>query len=139
MEITESLIITNPSVAVEILSKLKEKGVRIAIDDFGTGYSSLSFLHYFPFDILKIDRSFVSNMAEHSKSLKIVKGISDLAHTLDMKIVAEGVETAEDLQTITSLGCNYYQGYYCTPPLSGEEMAALLRNRTRLTYLKRDI
>ncbi len=138
MEITESLIITNPSVAVEILSKLKEKGVRIAIDDFGTGYSSLSFLHYFPFDILKIDRSFVSNMSEHSKSLKIVKGISDLAHTLDMKIVAEGVETAEDLQTITSLGCNYYQGYYCTPPLSGEEMAALLRNRTRLTYLKRD-
>lgn len=138
MEITESLIITNPSLAVDILYRLKEKGVRIAIDDFGTGYSSLSFLHYFPFDILKIDRSFVSNMSENSKSMKIVKGIAELAQTLEMKIVAEGVETAEELQTVTSLGCNYYQGYYCTPPLSAEEMAALLRNRTRLTYLKRN-
>lgn len=138
MEITESLIITNPSLAVEILSKLKEKGVRIAIDDFGTGYSSLSFLHYFPFDVLKIDRSFVTNMTDNRKSMKIVRGITELAHTLDMKIVAEGVETAEDLQSITDLGCNYYQGFYCSPPLSGTEMAALIRNRTKLTYLKRD-
>lgn len=138
LEVTESLIITNPSVAVDILTKLKDKGIRLAIDDFGTGYSSLSFLHYFPFDILKIDRSFIVNMSHNANSLKIVKGIAELAHNLEMNIVAEGVETAEDLEHIITMGCHFYQGYYSAPPLSADEMAKLLRNRARLTYLKRD-
>ncbi|MBN1332991.1 MAG: EAL domain-containing protein [Synergistales bacterium] len=139
LEVTESLIITNPSVAVDILTKLKDKGIRLAIDDFGTGYSSLSFLHYFPFDILKIDRSFIANMSHNTNSMKIVRGIAELAHNLEMVIVAEGVETSEDLDHITAMGCHYYQGYYSAPPLSAEEMAKLLRNRARLTYLKRNM
>jgi len=126
-------------VAVDILTKLKDKGIRLAIDDFGTGYSSLSFLHYFPFDILKIDRSFIANMSHNANSLKIVRGIAELAHNLEMLIVAEGVETSEDLEHITAMGCHYFQGYYSAPPLSAEEMAKLLRNRARLTYLKRNM
>jgi len=139
LEITESMIITNPSFAVDILSRLKEKGLKLAIDDFGTGYSSLSFLHYFPFDLLKIDKSFISNMSQNINSQKIVKGIADLAHNLDMELVAEGVEKAEDLEQITSMGCQFYQGYFTSPPLSPDSMAKLLRNRARLTYLNRDM
>ena len=137
MEITESMIITNPSFAVEVMSKLKEKGIKIAIDDFGTGYSSLSLLNYFPFDMIKIDRSFISSMSENRKNRRLVKSITELARNLEMEVVAEGVETAEDLQSVTALGCSYYQGFYSAPPLSGEEMATLIRNRTKLTYINR--
>jgi len=135
MEVNESMIISNPSFAVEIMSKLKERNIRIAIDNFGTGYSSLSLLNYFSFDMIKIDRSFVSSMSENRKSRRLVKSITDLAQNLEMEVTAEGVETAEDLQVVTSLGCSYYQGFYSAPPLSGEEMATLIRNRTKLTYI----
>ncbi|MFN7929558.1 MAG: bifunctional diguanylate cyclase/phosphodiesterase [Blastocatellia bacterium] len=126
LEITESLVIGEPIQAADVLHKLKALGVKLSLDDFGTGYSSLSYLHRFPFDILKIDRSFVGRMEEDANSSQIVETIILLAHKMRMAVVAEGIETAAQQQQLWTLGCRYGQGYHFSKPLPAAQLEALL-------------
>jgi diguanylate cyclase (GGDEF)-like protein len=130
LEITESVVMANGECAVTVLDKLKSIGVQIAIDDFGTGYSSLAYLKRFPIDILKVDRSFIRDIPADSGDMKITRAIIAMAHGLRLKVVAEGVETAEQLQFLRSLSCDAVQGYFLYRPLREEEVAdALKANR----------
>src|SRR5215212_9692080 len=117
LEITETVVMENPELAAVTLAKLRGLGLRLSIDDFGTGYSSLSYLNRFPVDTLKIDRSFVTSMNETDDSSQIVKTIITLAGNLGMQVVAEGVETEEQLEQLRSLKCQYAQGFYFSKPL----------------------
>lgn len=119
LEITESSLVDDPDLARSMLLKLKEQNVKLSMDDFGTGYSSLSYLHQFPFDTLKIDRSFILRLQKEGK--EIVQTIVALAHTLGMDVVAEGVETKEQLEALVKLKCQYGQGYYFGKPQKSEE------------------
>jgi diguanylate cyclase (GGDEF)-like protein len=130
VEITESTIIDNASQAAEMLLRLRELGVRIDLDDFGTGYSSLSYLHKFEMDTIKIDRTFVSNIGEAGENAEIVKSIVNLARSLDLDVIAEGVERPEQLALLKSLGCELVQGYLFSPPLTAEAARTLLRARS---------
>ncbi|MDJ1182795.1 putative bifunctional diguanylate cyclase/phosphodiesterase [Roseofilum casamattae] len=127
LEITESTIINHGELVTSTLQQLKERAIALCMDDFGTGYSSLSYLHRFPFDVLKVDKSFISNMGEEDKKLDIVRTIVNLAHHLKMEAVAEGVETAEQLQILSELGCEWGQGYYFSRPLDRDRASELLR------------
>ncbi|HSZ07805.1 MAG TPA: EAL domain-containing protein [Steroidobacteraceae bacterium] len=130
LEITESAVMSNAECAVSVLEKLKSTGVQIAIDDFGTGYSSLAYLKRFPIDILKIDRSFIRDIPADSGDMKITRAIIAMAHGLRLKVVAEGVETAEQLKFLGSQSCDAVQGYFLYRPLREEELADVLkRNR----------
>jgi EAL domain-containing protein (putative c-di-GMP-specific phosphodiesterase class I) len=103
--------------------------VSIAIDDFGTGYSSLSYLHQFPLDTLKIDRAFVASMDTSSSSRRIVLSIAQLAHSLDMVIVAEGIEERAQMDALRALGCQYGQGYYMSKPMAADDIVELIKTR----------
>ncbi|STT78696.1 diguanylate cyclase/cyclic diguanylate phosphodiesterase [Klebsiella pneumoniae] len=116
LEITESDVFNENTRSLEILSQLREQGIQISIDDFGTGYSSLSCLSYFPFDKIKIDRSFVINIPEQKDDLDIVRLIISMGKSLHMRIVAEGVETEEQLASLQALGCDLVQGYLIGKP-----------------------
>jgi diguanylate cyclase (GGDEF)-like protein len=130
LEITESVVMSNGESAVGVLEKLKSIGVQIAIDDFGTGYSSLAYLKRFPIDILKVDRSFIRDIPTDSGDKKITRAIIAMAHSLRLKVVAEGVETAEQLEFLGSQSCDAVQGYFLYRPLQEEELADVLkRNR----------
>lgn len=118
LEITEGVLMEHARETVSQLHQLSDIGVNIAIDDFGTGYSSLSYLNRFPVDTLKIDQSFIRNMTESSNDAAIVTGIIALAHSLCLKVIAEGVETAEQLELLGRVNCDYIQGYYLSEPLS---------------------
>ncbi|MEA5509011.1 EAL domain-containing protein [Crocosphaera sp. UHCC 0190] len=124
LEITESILMENKSIARDILLQLKERGIEISIDDFGTGYSSLSYLHHLPVDSLKIDRSFVINMNQHQDNMRVTEAIITLAHHLQLDVIAEGIETEKDLQQLRDLGCEFGQGYLFSKPLSGKEIEA---------------
>jgi len=126
LEITESTVMGDPSAAVEMLLQMKALGIRLAIDDFGTGYSSLSYLHRFPLDTLKIDRSFISGMCEGGEGMEIARTIMPLANNLRLDVVAEGVETIEQVAFLRKLHCKFAQGFYFSKPLAPEEAAALL-------------
>ncbi|HEU5133016.1 MAG TPA: bifunctional diguanylate cyclase/phosphodiesterase, partial [Pyrinomonadaceae bacterium] len=117
LEITETVVMENPELAAVTLAKLRGLGVRLSIDDFGTGYSSLSYLNRFPVDTLKIDRSFVTSLSEANENLQIVKTIITLAGNLGMQVVAEGIETEDQLDQLKSLKCQYGQGFYFSKPL----------------------
>ena len=117
LEITESCLLENSESQIQVLQKLKDLGIKICIDDFGTGYSSLSRLHEFPIDTLKIDRAFVTRMEANSGGLEMVKMIIALAHSLNMNVVAEGVETETQLEQLKALGCEFVQGYFLAKPL----------------------
>jgi EAL domain-containing protein (putative c-di-GMP-specific phosphodiesterase class I) len=130
LEITESIVMENASAAIETLKQLKSIGVQLSIDDFGTGYSSLSYLHRFPFDILKIDRSFVTRMNTDKDSLSIVETIVTLAKKLGKTIVAEGVETDAHKTTLSELLCDFGQGYLFSKPLNSFDAEEFLRNNT---------
>lgn len=127
LELTESMLIENDQQAADILHTLKALGINIAIDDFGTGYSSLSYLHRFPIDVLKIDRSFVWNMNRTENDLAIVNAIIAMAHSLGLHVVAEGVETEEQMQTLKSCGCETFQGYLLSKPVNGDKVTVLLK------------
>tara|TARA_Y100001968_G_scaffold179990_1_gene164876 strand:+ start:21882 stop:24242 length:2361 start_codon:yes stop_codon:yes gene_type:complete len=126
LEITESVIIDDPDQALEMLTAIRETGVRLALDDFGTGYSSLSYLRTFPFDTLKIDRSFVTELLTRPDANAIVRMISDLAITLGKRTVCEGVETAEQLEAIRAAGCHEVQGYLISRPVALEDFPTAL-------------
>ncbi|MAD43824.1 MAG: hypothetical protein CMI02_12330 [Oceanospirillaceae bacterium] len=127
VEITESLLIRNQQETIQFLDKLREAGIRISLDDFGTGYSSLSYLAAFPADKLKIDRSFIQQMTRDKRSMALVETIINMGHSLDMRIIAEGVETSEDEQILTEKGCDLIQGYWLAKPLAEAEIIELLK------------
>ena len=129
LEITESVVMDNIEAAVETLRELRALGVEVSIDDFGTGYSSLSYLHRLPVDTLKVDRSFVSRMASNNENSEIVRTIVTLAQSLDLKVVAEGVETVEQLAQLQTLRCEGGQGYLFSKPLHAAAAGALLAGR----------
>ena len=126
LEITETAVMNNPDLATAKLERLQAMGFQIAMDDFGTGYSSLSYLQRLPIDILKIDRSFVQTMLENPNNLEIIKAIIGLGKILDLHIVAEGVETSDQLQTLTELGCDLGQGFFLGKPMPLATAEALL-------------
>jgi predicted signal transduction protein with EAL and GGDEF domain len=132
-EITESVIMSQPDRAVEQLSALKELGVGIALDDFGTGYSSFSYLHRFPIDTLKIDRSFISDICKITEHAEIVAAIIAMSHILKLRVIAEGVEAEEQLNLLADKGCDVIQGYLISRPLPAEEVTQLLAKATLKT------
>ena len=119
LEITESTLMENTSAVTKVLEQLRERDIRLCLDDFGTGYSSLSYLRYLPVDTVKIDRSFIRTQI-NGKDRDIIKAIVDLAHSLGLDVVAEGIETQEQLEILKSLGCEYGQGYFFARPLQVE-------------------
>jgi diguanylate cyclase (GGDEF)-like protein/PAS domain S-box-containing protein len=127
LEVTESVLMKNAELAASILQSLRKKGVRVAIDDFGTGYSSLSYLRKFPLDALKIDQSFVRQIANSSDETIIVSAIISMGRSLHLRVIAEGVETAEDLAFLQDHECHEAQGYYFSRPVPAEQFALLLK------------
>jgi len=125
LELTESLLFSNEDVMFEILGELKAMGVRLAIDDFGTGYSSLSYLRQFPVSKLKIDRSFIRDLAQNGNDVSITAAIINLAKCLKLKVTAEGVETAAQLSFLRKHGCDEVQGFFFSKPLTAAEVTAL--------------
>src|SRR5262249_18241357 len=126
LEITEAVLIADDDAALVALNQLRELGVRIALDDFGTGYSSLSYLQRFPFDKIKIDRSFVKELTGSSGSSSIIKAVVSIAADRDMVTTAEGVETEEQRATVHALGCTQMQGYLFSPPRQALEVRAMM-------------
>ena len=121
LEITESTLMENTGAVTKVLEKLKERGIKLCLDDFGTGYSSLSYLRYLPVDIVKIDRSFIAPEINNT-NYDIIKAIIDLAHSLDLNVVAEGIETEAQRQILAGLGCEYGQGYLFAYPLDSKDV-----------------
>jgi len=132
LEITESVLMEHARETIVTLHQLRSLGVRLAIDDFGTGYSSLGYLKRFPTDTLKIDKSFVQDMIHDQDAASIVTGIIALAHSLRLKVVAEGVETAEQRDALAALGCDYLQGYLLSQPLPAAEFEVRMLPLTRV-------
>jgi len=134
LEITERLLMGQPENAKETLSECQKSGMGISIDDFGTGYSSLSYLHYFPINILKIDRSFVMEMLSKDSSMELVKSMIGLGKNLKMKIIAEGVETIEEAQKLRDLGCDMAQGYYFARPMKEEDVIEFIKENRQIDF-----
>jgi len=130
IELTESALMTDPEESAGVLKQLRRMGVGVAIDDFGTGYSSLSYLRRFPIDKLKIDRSFIRELTISRTDESIVQAIVSLARSVGLKVVAEGIESMEQLTLVTRLECDQWQGYHCCPPQSAERFQAMLVDRT---------
>jgi EAL domain-containing protein (putative c-di-GMP-specific phosphodiesterase class I) len=132
-ELTESVLMKEAETAVTALQNLKAFGVQISMDDFGTGYSSLAYLKRFPLDILKIDRTFIRDVTTDTDDAKIVVAMINLAHSLELKVVAEGVETKAQLDFLIHHGCDEMQGYYFSRPLPPESaLQALVEGRRLL-------
>jgi EAL domain-containing protein (putative c-di-GMP-specific phosphodiesterase class I) len=129
LEITESMVMEDGESAIATLEKMKSTGIELAIDDFGTGYSSLSYLRRFPVDVLKIDRSFVERLGEEQEDEVIVSAIVGLGHALRLQVVAEGIETPEQLAKLHELGCDLGQGYHFSRPLAQDALETLLTKR----------
>ena len=127
LEITESMVMRDIQSSKKILEGIKSMGIRLAIDDFGTGYSSLVSIKRFPFDCIKIDRSFIKDIPHDPDDVAITQAIIAMAHSLRLKVIAEGVETREQLDFLTELGCHEFQGYYFKKPQPADELSRLLR------------
>ena len=129
IEITESIMIDSAEKALQRIDELKQLGLKVAIDDFGTGYSSLSYLNSFPTDMLKIDKSFIDNMSLNESSKQYVAMIISIGHTLDLKVISEGVESDDQVKILKSIGCDYIQGYVWGKPLPPEDASKLVVSR----------
>ncbi len=136
LEITESLMLDDNEQTLQTLHRLRAIGIRISMDDFGTGYSSLSYLRAFPFDKIKIDRSFMRDLESRGDSLAIIKAVIGLGHSLGMSTTAEGVETEEQLRAVREQGCNEVQGFLFSPPLEAVQVLALLANEMQKPRLR---
>jgi len=129
LEVTESVMMPEPEQAVKLLRKLKAIGVRLTIDDFGTGYSSLAYLKRLPIDCVKIDASFVRGIPVDASDVAITETILAMSRSLGLKVVAEGVETRDQVRFLERRGCDEMQGYYFSKPLPAEQLTAYLRER----------
>jgi EAL domain-containing protein (putative c-di-GMP-specific phosphodiesterase class I) len=132
LELTESALMDREQEAIDILNQLQAEGVRLAIDDFGTGYSSLSYLKRLPLDVLKIDKSFVDDIPNSKDDMEIAATIVGIAHTLRLKVLAEGVETKEQFAFLKEQGCDMYQGYLMSKPIPADQFEQLLRENHQL-------
>jgi diguanylate cyclase len=132
VELTESAVMNDPEESIEILERLSKMGVLVSVDDFGTGYSSMSYLRRFPIDKLKIDRGFITDVMSRPEDASIVRAIISLAHSLKLKVVAEGVESVDQLEFLKTLGCDQYQGYFFSPALPAAKFEQLVRSRPQL-------
>ncbi|MEO5806133.1 PAS-domain containing protein [Devosia sp.] len=139
LEITESLLLADTELTLQTLHRFRELGVRISMDDFGTGYSSLSYLRSFPFDKIKIDRSFMKDVGEQKDSMAIIKAVIGLGRSLGMSTTAEGIETEEQLAAIREEGCDEAQGFLFSPPLPASSVNALFGNGGALTTRQRKL
>ncbi|HEY6241211.1 MAG TPA: EAL domain-containing protein [Burkholderiales bacterium] len=128
LEITESMVMKDPDQAVQLMHNLRGMGVRLTIDDFGTGYSSLGYLKHFPINSLKVDRSFVRDLPHSRDDIAITRAVIAMAHSLQMNVIAEGVELQEQLDTLRREGCDEFQGYICRPPLAEEDLIHFIRD-----------
>jgi EAL domain-containing protein (putative c-di-GMP-specific phosphodiesterase class I) len=129
LEVTEGQVMNNPDASIEKLKKISEIGIELAIDDFGTGYSSLAYLKKMPLNKLKIDRSFVKDLPEDEEDAAITKAIIALGKSLNLKLIAEGVETQGQRDFLAAQGCDSIQGYFYAMPLPAEEITLLLKNK----------
>jgi EAL domain-containing protein (putative c-di-GMP-specific phosphodiesterase class I) len=129
VEVTESGLIEDLSSAAGLLAELRGGGLRVAIDDFGTGYSSLAYLKALPLDYLKIDRRLVQDIGGSTRDRIVVRSVIDMARSLGLGVIAEGVETEEQLSLLAKEGCTLYQGFLCAPPMDLESLVALVRGR----------
>ena len=130
LELTESILVKNPEETIETLNRLKTMGITVSIDDFGTGYSSLSYLTRFPLDWLKIDRAFVNTLPDDDDAVAIVRAIVSMAKNLDLRLVAEGVETDNQVGFLHALGCHVGQGSLFSKPVPADDFQKLLtKNR----------
>jgi len=127
MEITEGIAIQSLDVTVETMQTLKDLGVVFALDDFGTGYSSISYLKQLPVSVLKIDKSFVRDLIDDKNDRVLVETITAMGNMLELEVVAEGVETPEQLSLIKEYDCRYYQGFVCSKPIVAEQFSELLK------------
>lgn len=134
VEVTESTLMDRPKVIRPVLEGLRDMGIQIGIDDFGTGYSSLAYLHRFPLDFLKIDCSFVGTMMKSHESREIIRTIVDLGRSLELRVIAEGVETAEQRDALASLGCDAAQGYLWSPPIGPVEAVKWIGNPMPVSF-----
>jgi EAL domain-containing protein (putative c-di-GMP-specific phosphodiesterase class I) len=125
LEITESLLLRDTAITIDVLRQLREMGVRLAIDDFGTGYSSLTYLRHFPIDTLKIDKSFVDEIASPRGSA-LVRATVQFGQTMDLTTIAEGIEAPDQLRQLRDSGCHLGQGYFFAKPLEPTEIESLL-------------
>jgi EAL domain-containing protein (putative c-di-GMP-specific phosphodiesterase class I) len=130
LELTETLVMQDPDAAEETMRSLRDAGLHLALDDFGTGYSSLAYLKRFPFSSVKIDRAFVTDMTTNPGDAAIAKAIISIGHSLQLKVIAEGVETAEQVQLLRESGCDQIQGFYFSKPVPAGGFADMLRART---------
>src|SRR6267378_4069418 len=128
LEITESMVMRDPDVAVKLMRNLRAMGVHLTIDDFGTGYSSLGYLKLFPINNLKVDRSFVRDLPHSKDDVAITRAVIAMAHSLEMNVIAEGVELREQLDVLRKEGCDEFQGYLCRPPLTEEDLIRFIRD-----------
>lgn len=128
LELTESMAMNDPLVAIDIMNNFYNQGIRLAIDDFGTGYSSLSYLKHFKVHKLKIDRSFVRHLVNNSEDIAIINAVVNLAHSLGFRVIAEGVETIEQLECLQEQNCDEIQGYYFSKPLTSEQFEKFMKH-----------
>jgi diguanylate cyclase len=133
VELTETAVMSDAEESIQILETISRMGVLVSVDDFGTGYSSMSYLRRFPIDKLKIDRCFVEQMDTRAEDASIVRAIISLAHSLHLKVIAEGVETPAQLQLLAELGCDQYQGFFFSPALLPAKFEELLQEEPLLT------
>ncbi len=136
LEVTENILINDTQKASDKLQELKDVGLKVAIDDFGTGYASLRYLQQLPIGMIKIDRSFITHIAENKNDLSIVKTIITMAENLDIKVIAEGVETSQQLEILRQLGCEFYQGYYFSKPITRDEFVVLVKQQREQKLVK---
>jgi EAL domain-containing protein (putative c-di-GMP-specific phosphodiesterase class I) len=127
LELTEGTVMMDVERAIKVMKELKRIGVQLAIDDFGTGYSSLAYLKRFPIDTLKVDQSFIRDIASSVSDAEIARTIVQLAHGLGLRVVAEGVETMEQLLFLKEQRCHHIQGFFYSPPVTHDEIGARLR------------
>jgi diguanylate cyclase len=131
LEVTEGVLIDNSQNALAAMSSLKNQGILIALDDFGTGYASFGYLRRFPFDSIKIDRSFIGTLCEDEESCAIVRAILTLAHSLRLKVIAEGVESEAQLHWLRAEGCGEVQGFLFAKPMPARQIGRFLANKAR--------